>query len=85
MRSLLARVLKSANNGGYTFYTFISQNTPEEIDTFFRTLPEELRLSISQYQNQKDRQARVLSKFLTEKLFRQFYPDHQLDWKNLKR
>ena len=67
------------------FYTFISQNAPEEIDAFFRTLPEELRLSISQYQSQKDRQARVLSKFLTEKLFHQFYPDHQLDWKKLKK
>ncbi|MCT3762239.1 4'-phosphopantetheinyl transferase superfamily protein [Elizabethkingia anophelis] len=67
------------------FYTFISQNASEEIDAFFRTLPEELRFSISQYQNQKDRQARVLSKILAEKLFRQFYPDHQLDWKRLKK
>ncbi|AJW63436.1 4'-phosphopantetheinyl transferase psf-1 [Elizabethkingia miricola] len=67
------------------FYTFISQNASEEIDAFFRTLPEDLRLSISQYQNQKDKQARVLSKFLTEKLFHQFYPDHQLDWKRLKK
>ncbi|MCL1669483.1 4'-phosphopantetheinyl transferase superfamily protein [Elizabethkingia ursingii] len=67
------------------FYTFISQNAPEEMDIFFRTLPEELRLSISQYQNQKDKQARVLSKFLTEKLFHQFYPDYHLDWKRLKK
>lgn len=67
------------------FYTFISQNKPEEIDVFFRTLTEELKLSISQYQNQKDRKARVLSKFLTAKLFHQFYPDYQLDWKRLKK
>ncbi|MET7035551.1 4'-phosphopantetheinyl transferase family protein [Elizabethkingia miricola] len=67
------------------FYTFISQNKPEEIDAFFRTLTEELKLSISQYQNQKDRKARVLSKFLTAKLFHQFYPDYQLDWKRLKK
>ena len=67
------------------FYTFISQNAPEEMDIFFRTLPGELRFSISQYQNQKDKQARVLSKFLTEKLFHQFYPDYQLDWKRLRK